>query len=169
MNKLFHVLFAIVIIAAQKFIFDDPVSTLYDKYPVHVFVYPLIVLRLPIGLDRPLSLIIAFVSGLVIDVLADTLGMNAFALLLMTYLREPVLRLIEPRQGYKSSMVNVKAYGLIWALSYLSLLLFVNIIAFFMIDAFTLVYFQKVLINSVLSLAVSLPFGLLILFLFKAA
>jgi rod shape-determining protein MreD len=167
MNKLLHLLFAVVIIAAQKFIFEDPISVLYEKYPIYVFIYPLIILRLPIGFDRPLSLILSFTVGLLVDILSDTLGMNAFALLIMTYMREPILKLIEPRQGYKPIAVNVKSYGFLWIIAYLAILMFINIVAFFVVDAFTLVFVQKILMSSVLSLLASIPFGLLILFLFK--
>lgn len=165
--KLTFTIYAFFILVAQKLIFSDAITILSNKYPVFIFIYPLVILSLPIEFNRLLSLIIAFIAGLLIDVFNDTLGMNAFALLIMAYLRNPILNLLEPRQGYKPDSSSFRSYGVFWVLSYLSILLGIHILAFYSIDAFTFVYFKRILICTLLNLLASVPFGFLILILFK--
>ncbi len=165
--KIVFILYALVILVAQKMIFSDALTIISDRYPVFIFIYPLIILSLPIGFDRPLSLLIAFFSGLVIDVFNDTLGMNAFALLVMTYLRKPVLRWIQPLPGYQTDDSSFRRYGMVWVLGYLGILFAVHIFSFYSIDAFTFVHIRRILICTALSILASLPFGFLILLLFK--
>jgi len=166
--NIFFLLYAAVLLLAQKLIFADAVYMVKNEFPIMIFIYPLVVLSLPFVFDRPLSLIVAFTVGLAIDMLNDTLGINAFALVATAYLRNPILNLIQPRQGYKLNDNSLRKYGVTWVLLYLSTLLTIHCFSFFMIDAFTFVYFKRVLVSTFLSVLASIPFGFFILMLIKA-
>ena len=165
--KPLFLIYGLVLLVAQKLIFADAIMVLSDQYPVMIFVYPLIILSLPIFYERPLALIIAFIVGLAMDVMNDTLGINAFALVISAYLRNPILNLIQPRQGYKVTDTSLRIYGALWVFLYLSISLLVHTFSFFMIDAFTLVFLKKVLVSTILSVIISIPFGFFILMLIK--
>jgi rod shape-determining protein MreD len=163
----FYILFAVFILIVQKMIFADGLLQVSGQYTVLIFLYPLIILALPITFDRPLSLVIAFFIGLMVDMLNDTLGMNAFALVFMTYIRSPIIQLLEPRQGFKSESTSLRSYGFGRAIAYLSVMLGIHILAYFSIDFFTLVLFKRIVFSTILSLAISLPFAYLLLMLLK--
>lgn len=165
--RLGFILFVVGIVFGQKLIFSDAAFIISDKYPVFVFIYPLVILSLPPNFGRSTALILAFVTGLTLDVLNDTLGINAFALLITAYLRAPILKMIQPRQGYKTDAATLLEYGWFWAISYLTILFIIHTFSFYSIDAFTLFYFKRILISTLLSSLVSIPFGLLIFLLFN--
>ncbi|MDG2448679.1 MAG: hypothetical protein P8M34_03545 [Saprospiraceae bacterium] len=162
------ILFCVLVLVAQKVIFSDALMVVANQYPLMIFVLPLIILALPINFDKPLLLISAFLIGLTLDIFNDTLGINTFALVMMAYFRSSILNLVQPRQGYKTDNSGYKSYGIGWISIYLGVCLFIFSFTFFMIDAFTLVYLKRVLISSAMSTLVSLPFGVLLLMIFKA-
>jgi hypothetical protein len=165
--KPFFVVFCLFLIVAQKVIFSDAIFLLSEEYPLMVFIYPLIILALPLDFDKPLLLLFAFLLGLFLDVINDTLGIGAFSLVMMAYLRSSILTLIQPRQGYKGGDVLLKSYGIGWVTIYIGLSLLIYAFAFFMIDAFTMVFFKRVVISTLMSTIVSLPFGIFILMIFR--
>ena len=166
--KPLFILFCVLVLVAQKVIFSDAIYVVSDQYPILVFILPLIILAFPLNLEKPFLLIIAFIIGLTMDVLNDTLGINAFSLVMLAYFRSSILALIQPRKGYSSSVTSFSSYGVGWISTYISLSLIVFTLSYYMVDAFTLVYLKRVLISTVLSTLISLPFGVILFMIFKA-
>ena len=164
----FFILFSFLLLIAQNLIFSDAVMVIRDSYPVMVFIVPIIIAALPIEIDKSLLLIISFLVGLILDVFNDTLGINTFALVMMAYFRSFITNLIQPRIGYKSAASGFRKYGYSWMTVYLFLCLLVFIFSYFMIDAFTFVYLKKVLVSTLVSTLVSIPFGVIILSVVKS-
>ncbi|MEE9373670.1 MAG: hypothetical protein V3V00_11520 [Saprospiraceae bacterium] len=166
--KPLFIILCVIILVAQKLIFSDAVTVIADSYPLMIFVFPLIILTIPFDFDKPFLLITAFFIGLILDVFNDTLGVNAFSLVMLAYMRGYILQLIQPRIGYKPGSSSLKSYGFGWAIMYLLLSLFIFSFSFFMIDAFTFIYIKKVLFCAAISTMASFPFGILILLTLKA-
>ena len=162
----FFILISFLIILLQKLIFSDPVITLSNEYPVVVFIVPVIILALPIEIERPITMIVAFILGLSTDVLSDTLGITSFSLVLMAYIRHGIINLLQPRKGYQVGMSWFQN-GLPWVVSYVVINLLIYSLGFFIIDAFTFVYLKKILINTLLGTLISTPFCVLLLSIMK--
>ena len=64
------------------------------------FPYILFIVLLPFNTPKPLTLILAFILGLSIDMFYDTQGMHAAACITMAFVRSFVLELFAPREGY---------------------------------------------------------------------
>ena len=80
-----------LLLIAQLLISNYFVFTPY----VMLSILPVMVLCIPIRIPRVWVLIIAFVSGLLIDILSEgLLGLNALALVPVAYVRENILRLV---------------------------------------------------------------------------
>lgn len=164
-NPLFIVI-SIIILVLQKIIFSDPVMILSNEFPLYIFIFPVVIMALPPEMDRPLTLIIAFFVGLFCDVLNDTLGISSFALVMMAYFRHGILNAIQPKKGYQIGQSLMK-YGVTWIVGYVFLNILVLSFAFFVIDAFTLVYFKKIIVNTLISSILSTPFCVLLLSILK--
>jgi len=164
-NPLF-IIISILVIVLQKIVFADPMMVLSNEYPLYIFIFPVIILALPLEIDRPVTLIIAFFLGLTCDVLNDTLGISSFALVMMAYFRQGIINLIQPRKGYQVG-IPLGKYGITWVISYILLNLLIFCFAFFIVDAFTFVYFKKIVVNSLLAAILSTPFCVLVLSILK--
>jgi len=158
MNKLStaSILTGIVLLLIQIFLLKNVQLALWDKYVVMIFVYPLALLLLPIGLPRSALITMAFIMGMVIDIFYDSLGIHTASFVFTAFMRSFVLRLLEPRGGYRIDYTpELRIYGPGWFLSFVGIMMFLHCFVFFSIDAFTFVYFDKILVNSIFTFFVS--------------
>lgn len=99
------------------------------------FIYLGFLLFLPIGTPIVVQLLLGFVTGISLDIVFDTGGVYAAAAVLLMYLRPWVLRLLTPRDGYDAQdSVNIHQMGWQWMVVYLTLLVAVHHVAFFLLE-----------------------------------
>jgi cell shape-determining protein MreD len=119
---------------------------------VNPFLYISFIMILPVRIPKALLLIIAFVTGLLIDVFTDTMGMHAAACVLMAYVRPSLLKLMAPREGYEAeSYPSVRELGFTWFLIYASALTFIHHLLLFNIEVFRFSEFFTTLFRVLLS------------------
>ncbi len=123
---------------------------------IKLFIYPLFVLLIPINIPRTVIIILAFGFGLMLDIFYDSPGLHSMAFVFIAWFRKIVLRLLEPPEGYKiDSSLTIRNFGFSWFFSYSAIIVFVNILIYFLFEAFAFQYIPEVLIKSVLSFVVS--------------
>jgi hypothetical protein len=123
------------------------------------YLYIGFLLFLPIQMPKVMLLVLAFVSGLTIDIFYDTIGINAAAAVLLAFLRPYVLLVLTPRDDYeKSDSVNVHVMGWRWFSVYTLFLVFIHHLVLFFLElgsfrqvGFTLV---KVLVSTIFTFLV---------------
>jgi hypothetical protein len=99
------------------------------------FVYIGAFLFLPITTPRTVVMLVALVTGLIVDMFCDSPGMHAAASVLTAYLRDYILRSIAPAGGYEDYMeISASFLGLRWLLSFLVPLVFVHSLVLFLIE-----------------------------------
>lgn len=99
------------------------------------FFYLGFLLFLPITTPIVVQLLLGFGMGLMVDIFCDTGGVHAAAAVLLMYLRPWMLRLLTPRDGYDAAdAVNVHQMGWQWFLVYISVLLSIHHLAFFLLE-----------------------------------
>jgi hypothetical protein len=102
------------------------------------FVFIYFILRLPITLSTNWVLTFAFISGLCVDIFANTPGMNALACTLSAMSRRTILHLYFPREDELSipepsiRSLGVDVYG-----KYLFTMVFLYCCYIFLIEAFS--------------------------------
>jgi hypothetical protein len=100
------------------------------------FLYVAFVLLLPIEINQLALMIIGFVLGFAIDIFYDSLGLHAFSLVLVAYLRNYWLSSITPQGGYDGGEgPTLVANGFQWFLVYTVPLVFAHHFALFFIEA----------------------------------
>jgi hypothetical protein len=165
MNRLSatHVLTSIALVLSQILLFKNVQIPIYDQYVISILVYPGVILFLPIGIRNSPLILIAFIIGLIIDLFYQSLGIHTAALVLTAFIRPTVLKILEPRLPYTSGdSPGFQLEGVGWFLAYLSILLSIHIVVYFSFDAFSPIFWMKILVNSIACFAVS--FVVLILF-----
>lgn len=98
-----------------------------DMQHVQVYLYPLFILMLPLGLADGLLLLICFLFGLSIDAFYDTLGLHASAAVLLGGIRNFILAFLEPRGGYDAGKAVTKVHlGITWFMQYSAIMLLIH-------------------------------------------
>lgn len=102
-----------------------------------VFIY--LIMRLPVTWHMNITLTIAFVMGLIVDVFNNTPGMNALCCTLLAAFREPVFALFVPRENEMNNPIPcVDTLGFGSYLKYMSTLVVIFSAMIFLVQAFTL-------------------------------
>lgn len=122
-----------------------------------IFIYPVIILLLPIRLARHYVILLGFGIGLIVDLFYDTMGVHAFALTAMAYARGVMLNYLEPRGGYTMAMTPTRySMGLNWLLIYTAVAYFIFIFVYFTVEIFTFVYLGKILLKTIVTFLLSM-------------
>jgi|YelNatPaOPRAMG01_1025707.scaffolds.fasta_scaffold00921_4 rod shape-determining protein MreD len=117
------------------------------------------ILSLPSNMNRSLFLVIAFVTGWLLDIFFNTPGMFAFATVLVAYLRAPLLTFVVSRDNTLSAYEpSIKTLGLSTYLKYASLLIVLLHLTLFSLEAFTFSHYELVLFKT----AINAPLTLLL-------
>jgi hypothetical protein len=123
---------------------------------IHILIYPLAFLLLPIKTPSIVSLPLAFIIGLAVDMFYDSPGVHASASVFSAYFRNLVIAFLVPYDGYNvDDTPNIKRMGFAWFVSYISIVLFVHIFFYFSVEAFSFVYFFDIFLNTIFSFIVS--------------
>ncbi len=130
--------------------------TIGDFNYIHLTIYPIIILLLPHNSPRPLTILIAFLIGLFVDVFYDSLGVHAGACTLVAFVRYYILAFISPSSGYKNPALTSYNYGVTWLLTYAGIFLFIHLFTLYSLEAFSFVYITEIALRTIFSFVASL-------------
>jgi len=157
----------VVLVFVQVLLLRDVEFGEYGYY-LKIFIYPLALLMLPLKMPTWATLIIAFVTGLAVDMFYNTAGMHAGACVAMMFIRPLFINLLEPRGGYENNPLPVKdKLGTSWFIQYVAYCLAVFMLVFFIYETFLFEDFGKAVIKALLSYAASLPVIFILIFIFN--
>jgi len=143
-----------ILIFLQVLIFNNIGITSWKIVPA---IFLLIILLLPFETPDWLILIIAFLSGFVIDIFSDTIGLNSASCVLFAFFRPLVLRSLSPRGGYDpGTYPKVQYMGLPWFLKYSSILIFSHQFLYYILEDFSFAHFFRIIIKIVIGTFFSL-------------
>ena len=115
---------------------------------INPFLYLYFLLSLPSSVSRDMHLLLGFLLGLSVDIFSGTMGCNAFASVLLAYLKPYTQRLFGPREYNEVIIPSLYSFGPIRYLQYVFFLVLMHQICFFFIEAFTFVFFWNTLLKA---------------------
>lgn len=125
---------------------------------VNPYVYVLFIMLLPLSAPRYVVLLSAFIIGISVDIFSNTLGLHAFASVLVAFLRPALVGAITNRETDMEDYPGIKQNGLLWFVYYASLMVFVHHLAFFYLEVFSFSNFfgtlLRVFVSSIASIFV---------------
>lgn len=126
---------------------------------VNPFIYILFILSLPVKYPRSAVLLMAFITGLIIDTFSNTMGMHAAACVVMAFVRPAFLKIMAPRDGYDTdTTLSARKLGFTWFLTYAALLTLVHHLVLFYVEVFRFseffTTFSRVILSALASLTV---------------
>ena len=125
------------------------------------FVFLLFLFMLPVATPMALQLILAFVLGLLVDLVSgpQAVGLHAFSCVLAIGSRSLLLNFITPTQVRSVNDINLSGQSSLWYLSLLLPLILVHHLAYFFLEDFSFRFFfstlSKVLASSCYTFAIS--------------
>jgi rod shape-determining protein MreD len=121
------------------------------------FLYVIFILMLPFETPKELLLLLAFITGITIDMFYDTVGMHAAASVFVAYCRPSILKLFSPRDGYEFGVKPTIQYlGVPWFISYAGILIVLHHFVLFFIEVFHFSEFFFTLLRALTSAAATL-------------
>jgi hypothetical protein len=123
---------------------------------INPYIYPLFILLLPRMMAPWAVMLVAFATGLTIDMFMNTAGMHAAASVLIGFLRSHVFSLLTPRNGYETDdEPTMKHLGIAWFMTYSALMLLLHHGFYFFIEVYSFTEFFRTLLKIFLSTLVS--------------
>ncbi|WP_020570041.1 hypothetical protein [Neolewinella persica] len=134
---------------------------------VFVLVAPLFVALLPLRTPRPMVVIFAFLLGISVDFFYETLGVHAAAATFTGYIRQFVLAILAPKDGYKvKASPDGKDLSRTWWIQYLGFIITAYAVFYFSMEAFSPVFWKQILLKSLFTIPISwMLCGILVSFL----
>jgi rod shape-determining protein MreD len=134
---------------------------------VNPYAYTLFLLTLPVRTPKLLLLVIAFATGIIVDMFGNSVGLHASACLVLVYIRPFILNILSPRDGYETDAVpSIKVMGIKWFLMYTTLLVFVHHFILFYLEAFRFTEFITTFLRVLASTLATVSVIILIEYLF---
>lgn len=153
------------LILLQIFVIDN---IRFGRY-IHPYVYVLFVMLLPLKIDKSLVLGLGFLTGLVIDIFAGTPGLNAAATTLMAFVRPIVINSMFVGNDIKNiDEPSAAEIGTRRFLTYMLILLLTHNFTLFMLEAFSFRLFGIILLQTLLGVATSAVFIMIIVSVFNS-
>lgn len=100
------------------------------------FLYVAYLLLLPVETNSLLLMVIGFLMGFAVDLFYESIGLHAFACVLIMYLRNYWLGSITPQGGYDSNASpSMRLAGIQWFLVYVMPMIFLHHLVLFFFEA----------------------------------
>jgi hypothetical protein len=149
-SGIFVVIYFVLYLLAQVMLFKQLV--LFNT--AFCFLYVAFILLLPIETNSLVLMLVAFILGIGVDIFYDSLGLHAFSLVLIAYLRNYWLGTITPQGGYDAGEGPTLAVnGLQWFMVYSLPLVFVHHFVLFFTEAGGFGIFWFTMLKVITSLA----------------
>jgi rod shape-determining protein MreD len=126
------------------------------------YLYVLFIIMLPFNTPPWATLVLGFVTGLVMDLFSSTPGMHTSACVLMAFARLLMLRLLAPREGYDPGKRPIIAHmGLTWFMTFAGVLVAVHHLWLFFVEVYRFDDLFSTLLRAFMSAAATLVLCLL--------
>lgn len=126
------------------------------------YLYVLFIIMLPFETPPWATLLLGFLTGLLMDFFTSTPGMHTSACVLMAYVRIQLLRLLAPREGYEFGKRPIIPHmGLAWFMTFAAVLVVVHHLWLFFVEVYRFDHFFTTLFRALTSAAATLVLCLL--------
>lgn len=123
---------------------------------IHALIYPLFIMLLPLRTPRAAVVGAAFMMGILVDLFYYSPGIHASAATFLGYIRPAVLSALQPRNAYNVSYSPTQArLGVSWFMQYVAIMLLIHLLFYFSVEAFTFVYIDLILLNTLFTFILS--------------
>ncbi|HOP03828.1 MAG TPA: rod shape-determining protein MreD [Tenuifilaceae bacterium] len=147
-DSLKYIGYFVLLIVLQVFVLNN---VQYSGY-INPMIYLLFILILPFEIKGLFLLVVAFLTGLTVDLFMNTLGMHTSATVVMAFTRPYVISFLSRRTDldFKGKVI-MGVTGVQWYVKYTIILVFVHHIFLFYFELFSFNHFFLTLLRVLLS------------------
>ncbi|GAA5220087.1 hypothetical protein GCM10025777_07170 [Membranihabitans marinus] len=119
---------------------------------IEIYIYPLVILLLPLKTPRSALIISGFIIGIIVDIFNNTPGIHSGAGTLIGYIRPFIIQFIQPRGGYKVNISpTIVSINFKWFAIYAGIMTFFHSLTVSIFDIFQLKFLHYILLRTFLS------------------
>ena len=135
---------------------------------IHPCIYVLFIMLLPFDTPKAKLIFNGFLIGIVIDFFSGTPGLNAAATVFMAFIRPYIINITTRKSDIEDKNApTVTEMGLKWFVVYALIMLVLHNLFLFWLEAFSIKLLGVVLLETILSVPISLIILLIIIYVFK--
>lgn len=123
---------------------------------INPYIYILFILLLPVRLPRWILLLLAFGLGLIIDAFSNTMGMHAFATVLIAFFRSGVIKLFTSIEEGNNPTPSFYTFGVGAYVKYVVIMVLLHHSALFILESFSFNHLWIVTFKILLSSLVTI-------------
>jgi rod shape-determining protein MreD len=123
---------------------------------INPYIYLLFILLLPVRFPRWLSLVLAFVLGIIIDSFMNTPGVHTFSTVLIAFLRNPVIKLYIAIEEGANPEPSLLSFGVPAMVKYVITMVMIHHFSFFLLETFSFEHSGMMLLKILLNATVSI-------------
>lgn len=123
---------------------------------INPYIYILFVLSLPVKLPRWITLLLAFGLGLTIDAFSNTMGMHAFASVLVAFFRDGVIKLFTSIEEGNNPTPSFYTFGVGAYIKYIVTMVLMHHTTLFLLESFSFNHLWIVIFKIILSSLVTI-------------
>ena len=123
---------------------------------INPYIYILFILLLPVRLPRGILLLLAFGLGLSIDAFSNTMGMHAFATVLVAFFRNGVIKLFTSIEEGNNPTPSFYTFGVGAYVKYVVVMVLLHHSALFILESFSFNHLWIVTFKILLSSLVTI-------------
>jgi rod shape-determining protein MreD len=123
---------------------------------INPYLYLLFILSLPVQTPRWFSLLLAFIIGLTIDAFTNTMGMHAFASVMVAFSRNGIIKLFTAIEEGNNPTPNFHTFGVSAYVKYVVAMVLLHHSTLFLLEAFSFYHFWILLAKIILSSLISI-------------
>ncbi|MFV0391716.1 MAG: rod shape-determining protein MreD [Paludibacteraceae bacterium] len=142
----------IILVLIQVYVLDNIQFLGY----ISPMIYVLFLLSLPVRLHSAIVMLIAFGLGLTIDMFNNTMGMHAFASVLIAFIRPAAIRVFTDFDQIYNPTPSFRTFGVRSYTKYVVILVLVHHTVLFFIESFSFLNFSQLIPKILLSSLVTI-------------
>jgi len=123
---------------------------------INPYIYILFIFMLPVKFPRWLSLILAFIIGIIIDAFSNTYGIHAFSAVLIAFLRNPVINIFTSIEEGANPVPSFYTFGVAAFIKYIITLVIIHHTTFFFLEIFGFENIGQTLLKIILNAFVTI-------------
>jgi len=123
---------------------------------INPYLYILFILALPVQIPRWFLLVLAFILGMTIDIFSNTIGMHAFATVLVAFFRDGIIKLFTNIEEGNNPTPSFYTFGVSSYIKYVVLMVIIHHTTLFLLEAFSFSHFWIMLAKILLSSMVTI-------------
>lgn len=123
---------------------------------INPYIYILFILLLPVRLPRWILLLLAFGLGLIIDAFSNTMGMHAFATVLIAFFRSGIIKLFTSIEEGNNPTPSFYTFGVGAYVKYVVIMVLLHHSALFILESFSFNHLWIVTFKILLSSLVTI-------------